>query len=64
MTTDHVERVVGALATRTIKVRLRVQDVDRLRAIAHAERRPPADQAAYFLEQALQAYGRSEDSER
>ena len=51
-----------AAETRVIRVRLRTEDVERLRAIAHAERRPPQDQAAYILEQALQAYeGRSED---
>jgi len=63
MTTDMVDRIKEVAETRTIRIRLRVDDVERLRNIAHAERRPPADQAAWFIEQALEQYERSEDCE-
>lgn len=59
------ENMAEALVTRTIRIRLRIEDVERLREIAHSERRPPQDQAAYMLEQAIARYGRSEvDPER
>lgn len=55
-------RMDRANTTRTIRIRLSNEDVERLRAIAHDQRRPPQDQAAWMLEQAIRAYvGPSEE---
>ena len=57
-----LERMERANTTRTIRIRLSAEDVERLRAIAHGERRPPQDQAAWMLEQAIRSYvGPSEE---
>ena len=63
MTTDNLETLRLAADTRVIRVRLRTEDVARLRQMAYAERRPPQDQAAYLLEQALRAYGQMDKSQ-
>jgi hypothetical protein len=56
MTEQTMERLTLAASTKLIRIRLRNEDVARLREIAHLERRPPQDQAAWLLEQAIRAY--------
>jgi hypothetical protein len=53
---DTLTLLERAATTQTIRVRLEKADIERLRAIARAERRPPADQAAWLLEQAIRAW--------
>lgn len=51
-----LERLERANQTRTIRIRMRVDDVELLRGIAEMERRPAQDQAAWMLEQAIRDY--------
>jgi len=51
-----LERMNKAATTRTIRIRLNVGDVARLREIAQAQRRPAQEQAAWMLERAIRSF--------